>query len=117
MYRSEEIPPLHPGLILQEDFLRPNRISGRALAIALRVSPSRVANIVAGKTAITADTAFRLARYFDTSPWFWMNLQVRFELELAEQQVPHPAARIEPLPIFLDPGVPALPQSKEWGAW
>ncbi len=115
--RSEQLPPLHPGDILTEDFMRPLKLSNRALACAIGVSPTRIATIASRKAAITADTAIRLGRYFDTSPWFWMNLQVRFELDMAEQQVPHPTARIEPLPIFLDPGVPAPPESKEWGEW
>ena len=93
----ESPPPLHPGQILAEDFMAPQRISGRVLACALQVSHSRIFNIVSHRSAITADTALRLARYFNTSPWFWMNLQIRFDLETAEQQVPHPAGRITPL--------------------
>ncbi|WP_313458346.1 HigA family addiction module antitoxin [Stenotrophomonas sp.] len=82
--RSEQIPPLHPGDILTEDFMRPLKLSGRALACAIGVSHTRIATIASRKAAITADTAIRLGQYFDASPWFWMNLQVRFDLEMAE---------------------------------
>ncbi len=102
MVRCEELPPLHPGTILAEDFLEPLRLSGRALACALQVSHSRVAMILRGESAITADTAVRLGRYFDTSPWFWMNLQVRFDLDMAERTTPHPAARIRPADVGSD---------------
>ncbi|WP_312320772.1 HigA family addiction module antitoxin [Stenotrophomonas sp.] len=117
MLRSEEIPPLHPGEVLRDDFMRPNRLSIRALACALHVSSTRIAGIVRGTGAITADTALRLACYFDTSPWFWMNLQVRFDLELAEQRIPHSVGRIDPLPTFLERDAASAPESKEWGEW
>jgi len=113
---SEQTPPLHPGEILRDDFMRPNRLSNRALACALHVSSTRIAGIVRGTSAITADTAHRLGVYFDTSPWFWMNLQVRFDLEMAELQVPHPTRRIVPLPTSIDPDFSANPEAKEWGA-
>ncbi|WP_312318841.1 HigA family addiction module antitoxin [Stenotrophomonas sp.] len=102
MLRSEEVPPLHPGIILAEDFLEPLRLSGRALACALQVSHTRIAMILRGESAITADTAIRLGRYFDISPWFWMNLQVRFDLEMAEGTTPYPAARIRPADVGSD---------------
>ncbi|WP_312320522.1 HigA family addiction module antitoxin [Stenotrophomonas sp.] len=110
---SEPLPPLHPGQILAEDFMAPRCINGRVLAGALQVSHSRIFNIVSHRSAITADTALRLARYFNTSPWFWMNLQIRFDLEVAEQQVPHPAARITPLEAA------AVGDDDRWddGAW
>ncbi len=90
--RSDQHPPLHPGDILTEDFMRPLKLSGRALACAIGVSHTRIATIASRKAAITADTAIRLGQYFDTSPWFWMNLQVRFDLETAQV----PAGRILP---------------------
>ncbi len=74
--------------------MRPLKLSGRALACAIGVSPTRIATIASGKAAITADTAIRLGRYFDTSPWFWMNLQVRFDLESAQVQASETAGRI-----------------------
>lgn len=92
--RSEHVPPLHPGDILTEDFMRPLKLSYRALACAIGVSPTRIATIASGKAAVTADTAIRLGRYFDTSPWFWMNLQVRFDLETAQEQASESTERI-----------------------
>ncbi len=76
------MPPVHPGETLREDFLKPLGLSVNRLAIELRVPVTRVNDIARGKRAITADTALRLARYFGTTPQFWMNLQVNFDLEL-----------------------------------
>ena len=77
------MPPIHPGETLREDFLKPLGLSANRLAMELRVPATRVNDIVRGKRAITADTALRLARYFRTTPQFWMNLQANYELELA----------------------------------
>jgi antitoxin HigA-1 len=76
------MPPVHPGETLREDFLKPLGLSVNRLAIELRVPVTRVNDIARGKRAITADTALRLARYFGTTPQFWMNLQVNYDLEL-----------------------------------
>ncbi len=76
--------------------MRPLKLSGRALACAIGVSHTRIATIASRKAAITADTAIRLGHYFDTSPWFWMNLQVRFDLETAQVQAPPATDRIQP---------------------
>jgi addiction module HigA family antidote len=76
--------PIHPGETLREDFLKPLGLTANRLAIELRVPVTRVNDIVRGKRAITADTALRLARFFRTTPQFWMNLQANYELELAE---------------------------------
>jgi len=78
------IPPAHPGAILREDFLEPMGISVYALANALHVPRSRVNDIVRGRRAITADTALRLARYFGTTPEFWVNLQAHYDLAVAK---------------------------------
>jgi len=75
------VPPIHPGEILLEEFLDPLGISQYRLAHDIGVSPRRINEIVHGKRAITADTALRLARYFGTSERFWLNLQMRYELE------------------------------------
>ncbi|WNH52557.1 HigA family addiction module antitoxin [Stenotrophomonas oahuensis] len=114
---SEPTPPLHPGEILRDDFMRPRRLSNRALACAIHVSSTRIAGITRGATAITADTAHRLGCYFNTSPWFWMNLQTRFDLEKAELQVPHPKERIVPLPVSVDPTGLEVQDGSEWGLW
>jgi antitoxin HigA-1 len=81
---GERIPLAHPGEILREDFLEPMDISVYALANAIKVPRSRVNDIVLGRRAITADTALRLARYFGTSPEFWVNLQAHYDLEIAK---------------------------------
>ncbi len=70
----------HPGEVLNEEFLKPLGMSVNALAIALRVPATRVGAIVKAERAVTADTALRLARFFDTSPEFWMNLQAMHDL-------------------------------------
>lgn len=81
---GKRIPPTHPGEILREDFLEPMGISVYALANAIKVPRSRVNDIVRGRRGITADTALRLARYFGTSPEFWIDLQARYDLEVAK---------------------------------
>ncbi len=81
---GKRVPPSHPGEILREDFLEPMGISVYALANAIKVPRSRVNDIVRGRRAITADTALRLARYFATSPEFWINLQAHYDLEVAK---------------------------------
>jgi addiction module HigA family antidote len=82
---GKRLPPLHPGEILREEFLKPLGLSIYALAEAIKVSRSRVNDVVLGRRGITADTALRLARYFGTSPEFWMNLQARYDLDLGER--------------------------------
>jgi antitoxin HigA-1 len=75
--------PVHPGEILSEDFLRPLSISQYRLAKDIHVPARRVNEIVLGRRGISADTALRLARYFNTTPQFWLNLQSRYELDAA----------------------------------
>src|SRR5580693_7212489 len=74
---------IHPGEFLREDFMKPLGLSANALAIALRVPVTRVSEIVNERRGITADTALRLARYFNMTPEFWMNMQMDFDLESA----------------------------------
>ncbi|MBU2602677.1 MAG: HigA family addiction module antidote protein [Actinobacteria bacterium] len=74
--------PIHPGVILLEEFLEPFGISQYRLAKSISVPPRRINEIVHGKRSITADTALRLARFFGTSERFWLNLQVRYDLEV-----------------------------------
>ena len=78
--------PIHPGEILADE-LTAIGISAAELARTLRVPANRISQIVAGKRLVTADTALRLARYFGTSPDFWMNLQKTYELDLARKQL------------------------------
>ena len=80
--KSKIMPPIHPGETLREDFLKPLGLTANRLAMELMVPVTRVNDIARGKRAITADTSLRLARYFGTTPQFWMNLQVHYELEL-----------------------------------
>ncbi len=80
-------PPIHPGEILGEEFLNPMRISQSRLARDINVPPRRINEICLGKRGITPDTALRLARYFDTSAEFWMNLQQRYDLERRKDEI------------------------------
>jgi len=79
----KKIPPVHPGEILEEEFLKPLGISQNRLGKDLGVSPRRINEIVHGKRAITADTALRLSRYFGNSASFWLGLQMDFDLDVA----------------------------------
>ena len=78
------LPNIHPGEILLEEFLKPMGISQNGIARAIDVSPRRINEFVHGKRAVTADTAVRLAQYFDTSEQFWMGLQADYDLEVPE---------------------------------
>ena len=80
---GRDFPPVHPGEILLEEFLKPMSISQYRLAENIRVPARRINEIVLEKRGITADTALRLSRFFGNSAQFWMNLQTRYELELA----------------------------------
>ncbi|TDI83532.1 MAG: addiction module antidote protein, HigA family [Caldithrix sp.] len=84
---SEKMAPLHPGEILLEEFLRPMNLSQNRLALDIRVPARRINEIVHGKRRITADTALRLAKYFDMSPQFWLALQMDYDLDVAEDQL------------------------------
>lgn len=83
---TDKLPPIHPGEVLMEEFLKPMGLSQSKLAIALRVPLQRVHDIAHGRRAVTVDTAARLARYFGSTPDFWLNLQMRYDLEVAEDQ-------------------------------
>lgn len=80
-------PPIHPGEILLEDFIEGFGITQHKLAVSIGVPPRRINEIVHGKRAITADTALRLGKYFGVEPQFWLNLQNRYELEVAEDKL------------------------------
>jgi len=81
------LPPVHPGEILVEEFLKPLGISQYRLAKGIHVPPRRINEIVHGMRSITADTALRLAMYFETTPSFWMNLQGRYDLEVEKDRL------------------------------
>lgn len=84
---GRRLPLVHPGEILRDDFLQPMKISVYTLAQATKVPRSRINDIVLGRRGISADTAFRLARYFGTSPDFWINLQARYDLDAADRKI------------------------------
>src|SRR5712692_8053570 len=83
--KSDRIPFPHPGETLREDFLKPLGMSVNKLALELRVPATRLTEIVHGRRGITADTALRLARYFNTTPKFWLNLQTSYDLAVASE--------------------------------
>ncbi len=90
-------PPIHPGEILQEDFLDGFGITQHRLAVAVGVPPRRINEIVHGKRRITADTALRLGRYFGVNPQFWVNLQARYDLEVEMDALGDSLDSIQPL--------------------
>ena len=79
---SKKLHPVHPGVVLNEEFLKPLSISQNQIARDIKVAPRRINEIVLGKRRVTADTALRLAIYFKTSPQFWMNLQSSYDLDV-----------------------------------
>ena len=89
---NKKIPPLHPGEVLFEEFLKPMNISQNQLGQGLGVSARRINEIVHGKRSITADTALRLARYFGNSPQFWLGLQMDYDLDVETDRL---SSRIE----------------------
>ena len=96
----KRLPPVHPGEMLREEFLAPLGLSGNALAIALGVPATRVGEILHERRGISGDTALRLGEYFRVGPEFWINLQARYELELARDARDAMGGRaIEPAPV------------------
>jgi addiction module HigA family antidote len=80
--RKNKIPPLHPGEVLLEEFMKPMNLSQNRVGHDLGVSARRINEIVHGKRSITADTALRLSRYFGNSPEFWLGLQMDYDLDV-----------------------------------
>jgi antitoxin HigA-1 len=85
--RPKKFPPVPPGEVLLEEFLKPLGLSQYQLAKDISVPPRRINEIVHGKRAVTADTALRLSRYLGTTDRFWLNLQTRYELELEKDRL------------------------------
>ena len=85
--KRKRLGPVHPGEILQEEFLKPMGLSQNRLALSLRVPARRINEIVLGRRRVTADTALRLSRYFSMSPQFWLGLQMDYELDLAQDEL------------------------------
>jgi addiction module HigA family antidote len=84
---DKKLPPVHPGEVLFEEFLKPYGLSQNRLALSIGVHPRRINEIVLGKRRITAETALRLARYFGTTPQFWLGLQADYDLEVAADEL------------------------------
>jgi addiction module HigA family antidote len=84
---SKKLEPIHPGEILLEEFLKPMEISQYRLAKDISVPPRRINEIILGKRSITADTALRLSEYFSMSEKFWLNLQMKYNLEMAKDNL------------------------------
>ena len=99
--------PVHPGEVLKEDFLKPLGLSANALAKALRVPAPRINDVVLKRRAVSADTAMRLARYFGGDARSWLNLQMNYDLRIAEIQNARRIAR-EVVPASRAPGVPGV---------
>ena len=98
--KRKKLPPVHPGEILREELLKPLGLSANQLAIALRVPSGRIVEILNEKRSITADTALRLARYFGTSPDFWMNLQKTYDLDTARLAIGKAIRHIPQRPVL-----------------
>jgi addiction module HigA family antidote len=93
----KRLDPIHPGEVLNEDFIAALGITQNKLAVAIGVPPRRINEIVHGQRRITADTALRLSRYFGTTAQFWINLQSHHDLELEEESLGAVLDRIQPL--------------------
>ena len=91
--------PIHPGEVLLLEFLEPLGVTQNRLAVSINVPPRRINEIVHGKRRITADTALRLSRYFGTSDRFWMNLQIRYDLEVERDHIGSGLDEIVPLEV------------------
>jgi antitoxin HigA-1 len=103
MAKSQKLlPPIHPGEILRADFMEPLGLSMNRLALDLRVPVTRIAEIVHERRGITPDTALRLARYFNTSPGFWLNLQSGYDLEVAQDKLSRVIEREVRPAVFAD---------------
>jgi len=83
---TKTLPPVHPGEVLAEDFMKPLGLTQYRVAKDIGVAALRISQIVRGQRSITADTALRLARYFGTSPEVWLRLQAAYDLEGAQRQ-------------------------------
>lgn len=94
---AKKLPPVHPGEILREEFLKPLKLTPYAVAAAVKVPRTRIERLAREEKPVTADTALRLGRYFGTGAAFWMNIQARFDLETAEDEL---ASTIKKLPVY-----------------
>lgn len=93
---EDALPPVHPGEILQEEFLGPLELTATDLAERLRLPAQSVESLARSERPITAADALRLARYFNTTPQFWLNLQAQHDLEVTRERISHELAAITP---------------------
>jgi antitoxin HigA-1 len=93
---TKRLPPVHPGEVLREEFLKPMKLTPYAVARACGVPRTRIERLASEKTSVTADTALRLARYFGTTPTFWIGMQGQYDLEQAQDRLAAELKRIEP---------------------
>lgn len=114
---SKKLPPIHPGRILDEEFLGPMNVTQYRLAKAIGVDPRRIHAIVRGERAITAETALLFSRFFGNSARFWMGLQIQYDLEREQERL---ADRIEHIPEYIprktpdrSSAAPGFPLSRE----
>ena len=96
---KKSLTPIHPGEILREEFLAPLGMTPYALAAELHVPRTRVERLVREETAMTPDTALRLARYFGTTPEFWLSIQARYDLEMVREDLDADIETIKPRKI------------------
>lgn len=94
---KRDFSPIHPGEILSEDFLKPMGLSQYHLAKSIDVPALRISQIVRGQRAVTADTALRLSKYFGLNDGYWLNLQARYDEQIAKQKMVKVLARINPV--------------------
>jgi addiction module HigA family antidote len=94
---TKKLPPIHPGEVLREDFLAPMKLTPYAVARACGVPRTRIERLAREETPVTADTALRLAKYFGTTPAFWMGIQAQYDLERAADEAAAEIKRIEPI--------------------
>jgi addiction module HigA family antidote len=94
---AKRLAPVHPGEVLREEFLEPMSVTAYAVARACGVPRTRIERLARQETPVTADTALRLARYFGTTPEFWMGMQAQYDLEVAEDEAAAELRRIAPL--------------------
>ena len=94
---TKKLAPVHPGEVLREDFLVPTKLTAYAVARACGVPRTRIERLAREETPVTADTALRLAKYFGTTPAFWMGMQAQYDLERAEDEMASEIRLIEPV--------------------
>jgi antitoxin HigA-1 len=94
---DERISPIHPGEILQMDFLEPMNITAYKLAKETFLDQTRISEIIKGKRSVSIDTALRFSRFFGTTPEFWINIQTQYDLETKKEEIEPELIRINPL--------------------